>query len=241
MSERERVLELINAEVDGELDGPAKAELGRRLLADPGLRALRDDVRAICAAIDALPSDDPPLGLRGSIMEALPASPPVCEDRNVRLAGPRPGRPMLRYAAAFAGGLLVSALAFEFSLRDAQVDSRELSGTIAGVTADASTLELRLDDVRGTVRLEGPESAPVLVADLVAARPVQVIARLDGQEVRLAGFAASQHDLPPVRAALVRRNGERTAAFVEITVVDATSAAVLRTAVLRPSVARNEK
>ena len=241
MTERERALELINAEVDGELDGPARAELSRRLLADAGLRALRDETRATCTAIDALPSEDPPRGLRASIMERLPASKPACQDRDVRLAGLHPGRPLLRYAAAFAGGLLVSALAFQFAVRDARLDSRQLSGTIAAVTADASTLELHLDEVSGTVRVEGPDSAPTVVADLAAARPVQVIARLDGEEVRLAGFGATQHGRPPVRTAFLHRNARRSPARVEVSLVDAASGAVLQTTVLRPTVAPKEK
>jgi anti-sigma factor RsiW len=241
MSERERALELIHAEVDGELDGPAKAELSRRLLADPSLRALRDQVRATCAAIDALPSEEPPEGLRASIMEMLPASPPVCGDRAARSVGFRAGRPLLRYAAAFAGGLLVSALAFQFAWRDARVDPRELSGTIAGVTADASKVELHLDEVSGTVRVEGPDSAPVVVAELTAQRPVQVIARLDGEEVRITGFGALQQELRPVRTAFVRRNANAVPARVEVSVVDAASGVVLQTTVLRPSVAPDEK
>ena len=241
MSELERALELVNAEVDGELDGPARAELSRRLLAEPGLRALRDETRALCAAIDAVPSENPPQGLRASIMESLPASPPACQDRDVRSAGLHSGRPLLRYAAAFAGGLLVSALAFQFAVRDAGLDSGELSGTIAGVTADASRLELDLDEVSGTVRVEGPESAPVVVAELVAERPVQVIARLDGEEVRLAGFGATLQDRTPVRSAFVRRNGTHLPARVEVRIVDAASGAVLQTSVLRPSVAPDEK
>jgi hypothetical protein len=239
MSDRERGLELINAEVDGELDGPARAELSRRLLADSDLRALRDETRVTCAAIDALPSEDPPVGLRTSIMERLPASPPVCRDRDVRPVGPRLGRPLLRYAAAFAGGLLVSALAFQFALRDVRIDSRDLSGTIA-VTADASRVELQLDEVSGTVRIEGPESAPVVVAELVAARPIQVIARLDGEVVRL-GFDASQQKPRPARSAFGRRAASRTPARVEVSIVDAASGAVLQTAVLRPRVSPNEK
>jgi len=240
MNEHERTLELINAEVDGELDGPAKAELSRHLLANPSLRALRDEVRATCAAIDALPSEDPPPGLRTSIMESLPASPPVCRDRDVRLGGRRSERPLLRYAAAFAGGLLVSALAFQFSLRDAQVDSRELSGTIAGVTADPSQIELHLDEVRGTVRLEGPDSAPEVVAELAASRPVQVIARLDGQEVRLTGFGTPQQASQPARKAFVRRSGRPAPARVEVSIVDLASGTVLQSSMLRPSVARKE-
>lgn len=240
VNELGRALELINAEIDGELDGPARAELSRRLLADAGLRALRDETRALCAVIDALPSENPPHGLRASIMERLPASPPACQDRDVRPRGLY-GRPLLRYAAAFAGGLLVSALAFQFALRDARLESGELSGTIAAVTADASRLQLHLDEVTGTVSVEGPVSAPVVVADLVSARPVQVIARLDGEVVRLDGFGATQQARSPVRAAFVHRSAVQSPARVEVSVVDLASGTVLQRTVLRPSVAPDEK
>ena len=42
-------LELIHAELDGELDARQRSELARRLLADPAVRAVRDDLRRLCA------------------------------------------------------------------------------------------------------------------------------------------------------------------------------------------------
>ena len=38
----DRCLELVNAEVDGELTGPQRAELNRLLLADHAVRQLRE-------------------------------------------------------------------------------------------------------------------------------------------------------------------------------------------------------
>jgi hypothetical protein len=231
MNAHEHALELIHAEIDGELTGPQKAELSRLLLADPALHARRDQLREACAAIGSLPFEDPPAGLRASVMESLPASSPA----RLRSAG-RFGRPVLRYAAAFAGGLIVSALAFQFALRNEVLDSNELVGTLAGVKADVSRLELHLDEVSGTVRVEGTDTAPLVVAELAASRPVQVIARLDGQEVRLGDFAATHHDARPSSAAFPHRN-EAGPARVEIVILDLASGTVLQTTTLRPTVA----
>lgn len=238
MSGRERGIELIHAEIDGEITGPQKAELGRLLLAEPALRDLRAGLRHTCEALDALPLEAPPDGLRASIMESLPASPPRCEDRDVRPPG-RFGRPVLRYAAVFAGGLIVSALAFQAGMRHQSLDARELAGTIAGVTVDPSRLELHLDEVRGTVRLEGAASAPVVVAELQSSRPVQVIARLEGQEVRLEGFAAPHPGKQPARAQFSQRSKVRPAR-VEVTIVDVASGDVLQATTLRPTVPERE-
>ncbi len=229
-----RAVELLHAEVDGEITGPQKAELSRLLLADPALRELREGLRRTCEALDALPLEAPPAGLRASIMESLPASPPRCEDRDVR----RPvrfGRPVMRYAAAFAGGLIVSALAFQYGLRNETLDAGDLAGTIAGVTVDPSRLELHLDEVRGTVRLEGTASAPVVFAQLESVRPVQVIARLDGQVVRLDGFGAPGSAPQASRAQFSHRSTVGPVR-VEVRIVDVASGSVLQATTLRPTV-----
>lgn len=234
MNGRERGIELIHAEIDGELTGPQRAELSRLLLAQPALRDVRAGLRRTCGALDSLALEEPPAGLRASIMESLPASPPVCEDRDVRPRA-RFGRLGLRYAAAFAGGLIVSAMAFQFAIRDAALDTPDLAGTIAAVTADPSRLDLHLDEVHGTVRLDGTAAAPVLVAELAASRPVQVIGRLDGEEVRLAGFAATQQRSS---AGFTPSEG-RASARVEVRIVGATGD-VLQTTTLRPNVAERK-
>ncbi|HEX5649976.1 MAG TPA: hypothetical protein VFX69_10010 [Steroidobacteraceae bacterium] len=230
MTVREHSLELIHAEIDGELTGPQRAELNRLLLSDPVVRALRDELRRTCAAIDALADEEPPAGLHESIVASLPPAPVVS------LAPPASGRPALRYAAAFAGGLLVSALAFQLGARQDTLSSHQLTGTIASVTVDASRLELHLDQVSGTIHLQGTPQSPIVEASLVASRPVQVIARLDDQEVRLTGFVAAQRK-PVILSGGFDRVAAAGPAKVEISVVDGVSGDVLQTTTLRPTVA----
>jgi len=86
---------------------------------------------------------------------------------------------LLRYAAAFGGGLLVSALAFQFG----KLDSTELgAGQLAGTIADATHAEARmivnLDQVRGSITLTGAAEAPQVVSSLESSQPVSIVTRL---------------------------------------------------------------
>ncbi len=235
MNELEHRLALIHAEIDGELTGPQRAQLNRLLLAEPELRALRDGLRRTCDAIDALPAAEPPADLRESILQTLPAT-----ERGMTRRRPWARWPAMRYAASFAAGLVVSALAFQSGvLPENGIDSRNLAGTIASVPADPSRLELRLDGVRGTIRLAGSSQAPVVHASLTASQPVEVVARLDGQEVRLTGFTAPHNEPVQLRAGFSHRDATGPAR-ISISVRDSGSGAVLRTATLQPN-ARTEK
>lgn len=184
----DRGLELVHGEIDGRLGSAERAELSRLLLADPRLRALREDLRRTCEALDAVPLEDLPPGLHDSILGSLTAAAIDCAPSR------EPGAvraPWLRYAAAFASGALVTVLGFQ--LTDGSwhaVDATEVAGTI---NRARHTAELQVDHpgVEGTVALRD-RGRPVLVARLSARQPVQVVARAGGETVRLEGFVAAQ-------------------------------------------------
>ena len=115
-------LELIHAEIDGELDGRQNAELARCLLADPEVRVLREDLRRLCAALDALEDVDPPPQLRQSIVDALPQSTPS-RARSWWSA------PRLRYAALIAGVLAAGTVVYE-TLDGPRPATSDVAGTI---------------------------------------------------------------------------------------------------------------
>jgi len=187
MTDHDHALELIHAEIDGVITGAQKAELNRRLLADPAVRALRDDLAGVCRALDTMPRAELPAGLHDAIVNGLPVATPISH-----ASGRRSGvtqRPLLRYAAAFAGGLLVSALAFQIDRFDAtQAGSGELTGTIAAAThVEATHAEARmivnLPQARGSITLAGTAAAPQVVTALEAAQPVSIVTRLHGDGV----------------------------------------------------------
>lgn len=178
MTGQDTTLELINAEIDGTLTGPQRAELNRLLLADPSVRALRDGLARTCRALDEMPREEIPAGLHEAIMTGLPVAAPKSHGlRHVSFTS----RPLLRYAAAFGGGLLVSALAFQLGRLDStELGAGQLAGTIAAATHAEARMIVNLDQVRGTITLTGAAEAPQVVTSLESTRPVSIVTHLHG-------------------------------------------------------------
>jgi hypothetical protein len=191
----EKYLELIQAEVDGELPDQDRAELSRFMLANPDAHAVRDELKRLCSALDQVRPAEPPSGLRASILAAVPQPVPAVGLRSPRRLLPQSGA--LRYAAAFAGGLIVSALAFQVaSDRTAGLDISGVAGTMVSQdqvsgSAPVDTVHVSLDQVSGTVSLFRSSSMRVVEFDLVASAPVEVAVLHDGQEARFGGFGQS--------------------------------------------------
>jgi anti-sigma factor RsiW len=176
MSGPDTTLELINAEIDGVLTGSQRAELNRLLLADPSVRALRDGLMQTCRALDEMPRAEIPAGLHEAIVSGLPVGAPQSHGLS-RTAFT--SRPLLRYAAAFGGGLLVSALAFQIGKLDSTtIGAGQLAGTIADATRAEARMIVNLDQVRGSIMLTGAAEAPQVVTSLESTQPVSIVTRL---------------------------------------------------------------
>ena len=199
-------LALIHAEIDGELDPRQRAELARSLLADPATRALREDLRRLCTALDGVAEVEPPPQLRARIFAALPqtVAAPV---------GPTPARsvparswwsaPALRYAAVLAG--LVTAGTLVFGVLDGQrPPASELAGTLAGPRAAATLDTVRLTDgpVLGQVSLIRNVSGLGLALDLKAGAPVDVFVAGGGYTFRINGVGHQDGPAAPTTVAL---------------------------------------
>ena len=193
MTDQDTTLELINAEIDGVITRPQRAELNRLLLADPSVRALRDELARTCSALDDMPREEPPAGLLAAIVARLPfAAPKSHGSRHTSFTS----RPLLRYAAAFGGGLLVSALAFQFgNLDSTELGAGQLAGTIADATHAEARMIVNLDQVRGSITLTGSAEAPQIVTSLESTQPVSIVTHLrdDGVvEVRVVDDATDR-------------------------------------------------
>lgn len=186
--------ELVHADLDGELPERFRAELSRRLLASPETRAYARDMQQVCIALDSLPRVDVPPGLREAIVNRIAlanaAQPLPATQRAAWMQGTA-----LRYAAAFAGGIVVSALAFQFAGEPrGELATNDLVGTIAhgeravpATPLDSFTLEL--EQLRGEVTLYDVRSTLLLEVDLAADQPVDVVARYAGAQTRLSRVA----------------------------------------------------
>ena len=141
-----RHLELIHAEIDGELDSHGRGELARQLLADPDTRAARDQLHRLCEHLDRLEQDEPPGELKAKILGALPAvAAPLRRYRKTPLRW--------RYAALIAGVLAGGAVVFE-SVRGPGPAMSEMTGTMAAVDSPAlDTATLANGPISGRVSL----------------------------------------------------------------------------------------
>jgi len=133
MTDDPRLLDLVQADLDGRLDGAEKAELARRLLADPAARRLHDELRRTHTLLHDLPQVEPPDGLRSAIQGALGLSD---HDRGGRRVVD--GGVGFRLAAAVVAGLVVVGLGY--GLLNERSDTTGLQGSIAAGTAPVATL-----------------------------------------------------------------------------------------------------
>ena len=170
----ENTIDLIQADVDGELPPERRAELSRCLLANPEARALRDELGRISGLLARVPAVDPPEGLRTSILKAcgIPA----------RFRAPDG---LLRLAAVFAGGLIVGGLAFQVPLdQRSGMDISRVAGTMVSqdpvaTSGPAATLDVALEPVNGSVSLFRSPTMRVVEFDLSARQPVEVVVTYD--------------------------------------------------------------
>lgn len=180
-------LDLINAEIDGELDEHQRAALAGHLLGDTEARALRDGLRNMCTALDGIAAVEPPPLLRTNILAALP--PMRAKPHTVRRFD-RWASPAWRYAAMFAGALLIGAVVYEAGDRRGP-DVREVAGTMAGSGARPlvvlDTVQLDLGPARGKASLYRAGAGVGLELDLVSSAAVDVLVASGEQIQRISG------------------------------------------------------
>ncbi len=178
-------LALIQAEIDGELNDQQRAELSRQLLADPTLRAAREEMRRLCRALDGLPEAEPPVELRAEILAALPQIYP----RRTRAAWPVVS---WRYAAVLAGVLLTGAIVFRTMDFGQSPAATEMAGTLvsphAGMTVDM--VQLSPGAVSGRVSLIRDGTELGLALELTTSAPVDVLIASGGHSMRVNGLGS---------------------------------------------------
>jgi hypothetical protein len=178
--------ELLNAEIDGELDGPQRGELARRLLADPEARALREDLQHLCQALDALAQVEPPRQLRQNIIDALPQSSPLQQKQWWSSPG-------LRYAAVIVLALIAGLALYE-TVHGPKPSAADLVGMM-GRASQATILDaVRLDGgpVTGSVSLYRDHAGLALKFELTASSPLDVLITGDGRSLRVNGVAGQE-------------------------------------------------
>ena len=197
---------LIQAELDGQLDGSQRAELAKGLLADPEVRAAREQFLRVQALLESVEDVEPPADLRSRVLQALPATPgPV----RTRWPAQR-----WRYAALIAGVVGAGTLVYETV--SPGTGSNETFGTIAARRTSPAPDAVVLDPgpVTGRLSLYRDGNSLVLSYDLAARGPVDVLIASEGDTLRKDGLGPGSDQKGTVALPGPWSEGRRT---VEVT------------------------
>jgi hypothetical protein len=191
MAIEQKFVDLINANIDGEIDRASKAELDAFLAQNDEARALQQELVALCASIESIESLPAPPHLRHVIMSSMspiplpPASPGILQALF--------GSPVLKYLSAFTAGVLLtlSIVSSDQIANEAFDDVTGLVGTIADPIRGNLVSQIAIDNanVAGQVSLRSSGSMLILDLDLVANSPIHIEVDYADRTIWFNGFA----------------------------------------------------
>lgn len=187
----QKYIDLINADIDGEISDGDRAELRAFLDQNDEGRAIHEEISLVCSTLNAVKAEEPPSHLRHAIMNSVRSARP--ETRSPGFLQMLFATPALGYAATFAAGVLLTMSLMnsgQISIR-AFDDVTGLVGTVSD-PIDAHTVgALAVDEpaVAGTVVLRSVGNMLILDFDLVATRPIEIEADYTDKTIWFNGFA----------------------------------------------------
>ena len=184
-------LDLINADIDGEIGDSARAELRAFLAESAEGRALHEELASLCSTLDGVDSIEAPAHLRHVIMNSM--KPAMTKPESPGLLQKLFAIPALTHAVTFAAGVFLTLSL----LNSGQISSRAfddvtgLVGTIAEPIGAEVLGSVAFDkpDVAGKVALRRSGAMLILDMDLVAMRPIEVEADYTDRTIWFNGFA----------------------------------------------------
>jgi len=188
----ERTLNLINADVDGELTADEKEELDRTLESSAEARTMRNELLKLDHLLGSVPPQSPPPGLTAKILDQL--RPPEAASRFSIRALFESFQPV-PMGMAFVAGLLLTAGFYEMSAgRTTPGNAASMVGTmVTGKSGGLNLLENNLyfssDDFSGNVSLVENDGLYVLNFDLDSRDRKLINVGLDRTGLSFGGFA----------------------------------------------------
>lgn len=173
----ERTMQLLNADIDGELEVSERVELDGILDRSTEARAMRAELLNLNNVLDGLPQQEPPAGLLQEIL------------KNITLPGEKTGFSFSRLftsfqpataGLAFAAGLLVTVSFYELAPRQgASVDTAGMVGTMMANPASRPVdsrdiLAFEGAGLDGSVALKGNNDLLMLDFDLDSDKQVEI-------------------------------------------------------------------
>lgn len=208
MAIEQDIIELINADIDGELAEAERATLQDYLQAHPDAQAYYDELANMCASLDSVQQLDPPPHLRHQILHAV-TKPPAQKARQEEAPFWRSFllAPPLHYVGTFAAGSLVTFLIISSNqISDRAFD--DVTDLVGTMTTDVNstggpeygTINLAAQVLAGTVKAHRAGPIMVIDFDLSASKPVEIIAEFTDPDVWFNGFAQLESDGTSVSA-----------------------------------------
>ncbi len=187
----ERHVELINADIDGEIRPEEKAELEAFLADSATGRALHEELQSLCSTLDAEELIEPPAHLKHVVMSSLPKAPPQAEIRGISSWF---STPALRYAAVFATGVIATFVVVDSGQlqQGAFNDVTGLVGTMSeyGETAPGvASIRINKPEIAGTVTLRRADPILIIDFDVATNGPIDIVASYEDKTVWFNGFA----------------------------------------------------
>lgn len=190
---REKYLELMHAEVDGEATDKELATLREYLASNPEAQSVHAELVKLTDILNQAEEVETPDDLHGSILAALP--PP----RSVLEIGARNSRsrlriPLIRYGYALAVGLLLGAALTGVAFRSlSPLEKSDIYGTLAvreNAPRYVAVEQMNLDspDLGGSVELRRSGSNAMIIFDLHGQQVVEVEVGFDGSRAGLMSF-----------------------------------------------------
>lgn len=193
---QERVLYLINAEIDGELASAERTELDSILRSSPEARTTQAELQKLATLMDAMPEREPPAGLASRILQQtrLPARQPVRASK-WSLAGLVASFQPAPAGLAFAAGLLLTVGFYEATQNSGEApDLSQMVGTM--IASPASTpaqqkdsLSIVAPGLSGTVSLGAIGEFMVLNFDLQSVQQTEILVGLSAAGLGFGGIA----------------------------------------------------
>ena len=190
MTIEQQYIELINADIDGEISETEKVKLDAFLAESAEGRALHAELSELGQSLDAVEKLQPPPFLRQRIMNSLPQQ----QKRTGNFVQDLLAMPVLRYAASFVAGafLAMSIVGSNTISKTAFDDMGSLVGTMndpAALGPAADSIDITSNEIAGTVSLRSAGSMLVLDFDLVSGDEVEIVADYTDKSIWFNGFA----------------------------------------------------
>jgi hypothetical protein len=206
----ERILELINADMDGELRPEDQSELDAALESSAEARAVRSELQKLSNLMDNLPPQQPPGGLGSRIARNIELPKP---ESSFSLSSLFSSFQPATAGVAFAAGLLLAAGFYEFSSeRAVPGDSASMVGTMIAGKRHApeflkNDMQLKGDGFSGTISLRETSGIYILNFDLESEINTEVKVGLDKTGFAFGGFADIQGDENKVLESVMMSGG----------------------------------